>query len=269
VQQRRYKDVVHFYHHMHEFMHIYGHISDSLYFLQWLIQAAERHGDRHTQVETLYQKAHTLIAIGNSEQLREAEQNLVEAWSLRHDVCPALQSYVADTFAEYYIHTQQYSEALAWVEISTDLVTEITDDDLTKARKALHTRYRHALCMRKMGDFPAAHALLTEVQTQSHAIGWSRLYYDAQNDLAEIALAQNDLATAETLLRDGMRIVEHNHDPLRIACYKRSLAMLAQHHAQPSSARRLAQEAHLIFNRLGMQTDTNIVNDFLQLVAAD
>ncbi|MCB0062869.1 MAG: ATP-binding protein [Caldilineaceae bacterium] len=269
VEQRWYNELVQFWQHVHEYMFIYGDIADQIHFQKWLVQAAERHGDRATQVAVLSHTAETLIALGNEEEVELAEHCLVEAWVLRYDVAPEFQSHIALVFAEYYIHRQQYNDVLAWLTIATDLLATVTPEHPNKARREVHILYLRALCLLKQDQLSTASAHFTTVQQLSRQVGWSCLYYDAQRYLAEIAMRQNDLATAETLLYDGLRIVERNHDRRRIACYKQSLALLARHHEQPSSAKRLAQEAEAILDTLGFQSDCDLLDGLLEFSLVD
>ncbi len=268
MQQRRYEELIHFWRHVRNFVFDYGQMTERRSFLQWIVLAAERQGDRQTQVMALYETALTLMASGQTEHLQAAEAALLDAWVLRHGVAPELHSYVADAFAEYYIQRQQYTEAKAWLTIATDCVTLPVAKAQPTPGKTLHTLYRRALCLLKQQHLGQAHALFTQVQTLSRQMNWDQLYYDAQHYLAEIAMAQNDLATAETLLRDGLRIVERNHDRRRVACYKRALSQLARQHARASTARCLAEEAQAIFATLGLRANAELLSSTVQLDGA-
>lgn len=254
-QQQRYQEFLQLWQNLNAFTLYYGDVADRLTTLQWLSQAAERHGDRQTQVQALRDQALTLMLLGTEEQLRLAEQCLTEAWVLRHDVTELWQSYLADAFVAYYLQAHQYQDAMGWLEIAERLMDKVIADEQECCSKQLSTLYQKAQYFLVTKQLPKAHQLFTQIQSLSRQHLQCGLYYDAQHALASIALVRNDLATAETLLLDGLRAVEAHHDRRRTACYKQLLADLSQRHSQPVAAKRWADEAEQLFEALGIQAD--------------
>ncbi len=253
LQQRRYDDVLHFWHHLRDFLLIDGHMADRLRMLQWLIHESERRGDWHNHVEALYQKGSTLLLMGCAEGLPEAHQLLQQAWSLRGNVPPAVQSAIADALAGWHIDHQRFVDAHHWLDTAEALLPQITLETPLRLRKQINTLYQRAICYAKTDQLTAAQKLFGEVQQLSQQIGWTRIYYDAQNWLADLAMMRHEFALASQLLHEGLQTVERNRDQRRTAFYKRSLAQLALQEQEEQSAQRWFEEAAAIFERLGMQ----------------
>ncbi len=255
LHQRRYEDLLHFWQHLSGFLLIYGHMDDRLSILQWLIQESERRGDWHNHVEALYQKASTLMAMGAREQIQETNQLLQQAWSLRSHVSPDLQSYIADALAEWHIDQRRLLDAHYWLDAAEALLPQIKIEPRLQMRKQVNTLYQRAICYAKLNQHAEAQQTFAEVQRISLQIGWTRIYYYAQNWLADLAVARNELAIAHKLLHEGLQVVERNRDQRSAARYKRSLAYLAHQQEDWRTTQHWLHEAIVAFEQLGMRED--------------
>jgi LuxR family glucitol operon transcriptional activator len=263
VEERRYEEVKLFWQALKGFTLIYGYWDDRLALLQWLWQEAERRGDWMTGVEALYQRAWTLIVMGRSEQLVEAEDLLTQAWRLRIHVRPELQSYVADYTAELHVRHKRYAEAFRWLDVSQQLIWRAQIDERVYTRKQLNTLYWRAILHFKCEEYVQAESLFLQVQALGEQIGWKRIVYYAQNYLADIAIGKNEYEQAERLLQEGLQVVERNKDRRRVAFYKRSLANLTVKRNQPELANQWASQALATFERLGMQPEVKEMQEMV------
>ena len=141
------------------------------------------------------------------------------------------------------------------------LLPQITLETPLRLRKAINTLYQRAICYAKTDQPTAAQKLFGEVQQLSQQIGWTRLYYDAQNRLADLAMMRHEFALASQLLHEGLQTVERNRDQRRTAFYKRSLAQLALQQKEEQSAQRWFEEAAAIFEQLGMQQEVEKLHE--------
>lgn len=253
MKQRRYNDLLHFWHYLRDFLLIYGHIDDRLQLMAWLIQESERRGDWTTHVDVLSQKALTVILLEEQGSLEEAGQWLQRAWSLRADAGAIHQSYLADYLAAWHIGQQRFTDAYHWLDVASQLLSQIQIDERLRMRKEANTAYWRGICAFKAGDNDEATRSLRESQRLSTSIGWTRLFHCNQQWLAEVALQQNEEQEAKRLLMESLQVFVRNGEQRHAALSKYTLARVAHQQSDMAATKQWADEAELLLDRLGMQ----------------
>ncbi len=267
MQQRRYEDVLHFWHYLRDFLLIYGHMGDRDTLLDWLGQESERRGDWETHVDVLAQKALSTILLEKTETLALAGQWLQNAWSLRAEVSPLTQSYLADYLAAWHLAHQRFADAEHWLNKATEIVPQIDVEERLLVRKRTYTAYWQAIYALKFGETTEAQRRFCDVQRLSHSIGWVRLYYCSQRWLAEIALLHKDFSEAEQLLQSCLRVFTRNREMRQVALCTWVLAKVAYQQQHWKQAGQWAVEAETIFERLGMQHHVAETRELQHLLA--
>lgn len=245
------------------FTNLYGYWDDRLSWLEWLMQSAERRGEWHIVAQTLLDLSWTRILRGEGEQ---AESMLGQAWQLREHLPPERQTEIANDFAILAIRRGQYSAAFEWLDESEVILGKAKIPDRERMRFWIPIPYYRGEAYYYTGDYEEAKVQFRRVAEESEAIGWRRAVIYAQNWLADIAIAEGDLDTAERLLRTGLPVAERNKDRRRIAFYKRSFAHLEQKRGNIEAARRWAKQALEDFERLSMHPQIEEMQELMRLL---
>lgn len=253
------------------FSNIYGYWNDRLWWLDWLIEAAERRGDWFTVIGGLRDRGFTLILMAQPDTLAEAQQQLERAWSLRSDTRPHVRGQVAQNIGVLYLRRKLYDEALAWLDTADQEHKQAELDEPLNSRHWLPVPYYRAEVHFWRGEYDEAKALYQQVWALAQTIKYERAVNYVQNWLADIALMQEDFDEAAHLLRTGMPVAERNKDMRRTAFYRRSFARLAKARREFKEMRESANKARDGFERLGMLPEAREMQDLESLpsVASD
>jgi LuxR family glucitol operon transcriptional activator len=249
-----------------EFANLYGYWDDRLVWINWLIEMAERRGDWSTVVEAMFSKAWTLTLMGQPELLKEAEALLSQAWSFRHHVDLKRQSSILNNTIALHIRQRNYAKASHWLDLGEALLEEAHLGQQEYPRQWVAVLYYRAEKCYGTGDYDQAKSLFQQVGEHSQAIDWHRAVIYTQNWVADIAIAQDNLDEAKSLLQTGLPVAERNKDKRRTAFYKRSFAYLKQKQGDLAEALRWAEAALDGFERLGMQPEAEEMRELVQLL---
>jgi hypothetical protein len=243
------------------FSDIYGYWDDRLMWLQWLIQAAERRADWPTLVGAITRRGFTLILI---DQLEEANTCLQRAWDIHEYAVPRAQVFLAQTIALLRIYQRQYTDAAYWLDQTRILLQTIEWDELESTRRWITTQHYQALMYYRQQDYSQAQAAFQEELEHAQPIGWQRAIIRAQGYLANLAIIQDRLAEAESLLRIGLLAADRNKDKRTVAYYRGFFVGLYQKRADIDEACRWARAALDSFGLLGMRADMEEMHKLLE-----
>jgi tetratricopeptide (TPR) repeat protein len=246
--------------HLVKFAHIYGYWEDRLFWLKWLIQAAEKRGDWSNAVRSMINIGSTLIMMG---QLEDANAYLQHAWSVRKCVDPQAQLILAQKITYLYLEKKEFSNALSWLCRAKELLdtTAATVEEPERSRRFIDFLSYKGLIFFKQKDYQQAELCFKEIMGKATAIGWQRVGIFAQTHLANIAAAQDRLEEAEALLQANLLV---SKDKRLAAFHKHTFAYFYQKMGKPEEARHLAKEARDGFERLGMRQEAKETDELLQ-----
>jgi tetratricopeptide (TPR) repeat protein len=247
-----------------KFAHIYGYWDDRLFWLNWLIQAAEKRGDWSNAVRAMIDIGSTLILMG---LLEDAERQLQRAWKIHKFADPWAQLILAQKIAYLQIEKKDFVNALSWLDQAKILLdTVVTEVEEREGKRRLIDFLSHrGLIFYKQKDYKQAELYYTEILNQAQAIGWQRVVILAQTHLAYIAIAQDRLEEAEALLQTSLLV---DKDKRFAAFHKHTFAYFYQKKGNLDEARRLAREARDGFERLGMIQEARETDELLQELQA-
>lgn len=238
------------------FANIYGYWDDRIYWLSWLLEAAERRGDWTTFVGVSPDLAFNLTWLGRPELIEKAKTILTRAWNLRNHADSKTRSYIAEVFAAIStLREKDYDEGYKWLDLAQTEFCEDEYDEEDRVRRSIHLHYYGGVMRYETGLYREAKEFFQQVVELSRAINWQRAGSYAQNYLADIAIEEGNFAEAESLLQSGLPVTERNKDKRRIAFYKYSYARLELKRHELVKAYHWAEQALDDFDRLGMQPE--------------
>ena len=258
----RYDDIRYFWQERQlvKFAKTYGYWDDRLFWLEWLIQSAEKRGDWSNAVKAIVDLGSIFTLMG---QFEEADRHLKKAWGIHQYIDPQVRLFLTQTIAELRIRQKIYHDALEWLNRAEVLLDEIipTLGEPERTRRWVDYQSRRGFLFYHMKDYERAELYYLDMLNQAEAIGWHRPVGFAQNHLAYIAIAEDELEKAESLLQTGLPV---DKDKRLTAFHKYVLAYFHQKKGVIDEARQLAQEALDDFESLGMKPDAQEVEELLQ-----
>lgn len=272
--QNRYDDLKKFWiikdKKLKKFTHIYGYWDDRIYWLEYLHIEAELRGDWRIVVEVCRALAFTSLLIGEAALIEKAKKLLEKALDLHSHVGPVEHSYLAETYAEFYmLREKDYEYAEMWLQKAKESIKPELYSEEKWPRRTLQLRYQRGILAYEKGQYQKAKQIFEQVVELSQAISWQRAMIFAQNYLADIAIAEDNLAEAESLLKSGLTVVERNKDRRRTAFYQYSYARLCQKQGELTAARTWAEKALDNFSRLGMKPEIESLRQLLAELSAE
>ncbi len=233
------------------FMHIYGYWEQRLALARAALSLAEEKGDERQTCTFLTDLGWTLAL---QDRFREAEEHLKRARERAEKLGgPELRYGVYEALTLLYQRSGRFSALERVLPLMEEAAQAVPEP--TRSRHGVVVLYRKATAAYDQGRWEEARALFEEMLQQTEAIRWERAVAYALNYLGEIALLENDLERARTLLEQGRHLIQRWQDKRRLAYYHRSFALL--HFAQGDRARALeaAESALDLFGRLGMRRE--------------
>jgi LuxR family glucitol operon transcriptional activator len=247
--------------------HASSYWPDVVVWSDWLLAEAEQRGDWPAVAHALASKSWALIQMGQPGQLAEATRLLARIWRLRQRTNTSAWFSLVVPCIWLRLRQERYKQGLWWLAQAERVLQRGGLDDEDRARMLIHIPRYRCLAYLELGDLARARASCYQAIGQAQALGWHQPIIHLRNNLADIALREHDLATAERLLCEGLPEAYRDGDKRRIALYKRSYAYLEQVRHQPDAARQWATEALDLFERLGMGPETQELRELLAAVA--
>ena len=253
--QERYQDVRDLLLLLNHYANLYGYWDDHLDWLQWLVEAAERRGDWATFVQIMIHKIWLLIRRRSEFDLEEADRLLRQAWLLREYVNYCVRADLVENLVRLRIRQKRFKDARHWLDRQEKYVIHADLIEHRHIRYFIPVRYHQAEVYFWEENHVDAKRIFQEVLESAERIGWNRVINSAQNWLADIAINQGDLQTAEQLIATGLPVAEKNKNKRRLARYQRSYAVLERKRGNLEKAQEFAIKARDGFNRYGMFQD--------------
>ncbi|NJN87220.1 MAG: tetratricopeptide repeat protein [Leptolyngbyaceae cyanobacterium SL_7_1] len=253
--QERYQDVRDILLLVNHYANLYGYWDDHLDWLQWLIESAERRGDWTSYVQVAIHRTWLLIRLRSDATLEEADRLLRQTWLLREFVDNRIRADLVENLVRLRIRQKKLKDARHWLDRQERYVIQADLEGHRHIRYFIPVRYHQAEIYFWEENYSAAQRAFQEVLESASRIGWNRVINSAQNWLADIAIKQGDLQTAERLLATGLSVAEKNKNRRRLARYQRSYAVLEQQRGNLEKAQEFAIKAREGFNRYGMVQD--------------
>jgi LuxR family glucitol operon transcriptional activator len=243
-----------------KFAHIYGFWDDRLFWLDWLIQAAEKRGDWPNAIKAMIDVGSTFILMN---QFEKANQYLQRGLELRPYASSQIQVLLLQKIAYFFILQEDFTHANERLDQAEILLKSLSLDEPEHTRRWADFHSNKGLFFYKQKDYNRAKPLYQEMDRLARSVGHRRLVDFAQNHLAYIALVQERLDEAESLLQISLPI---SKDKRLAAFHKYVLACFYQKKKNFTEARLLAGEALEDFERLGMKQEASDANELLQFL---
>jgi tetratricopeptide (TPR) repeat protein len=254
---------------VNHFADLYGHWDERLRWLDWLIENARVEGDK---AYLLCRKGWTLTMKGESQSLMEAEEILEEAWLLNDNMKPSERDYLFHNMVVLLIRLGRYEYArtkLSEKEENYRLVQLELSDDRKVKRCFLNTLRSKAKILFKEGNLVTAKELYEEFIQEADDIEWKRGFCYGLNQLADIAIEQDDLESAKKYLKKGRPVAKRNRNKRRLAFYHKSQALLEKKLGRTDAAKQEFKNARKLFFQIGMRQEVKAVNDLLSNLPLD
>jgi len=195
--------------------------------------------------------------MGKPEQLKEAEDILLEAWNLRSYASFENLDYLLNHLAGLYSRLENYEEAHNWLNLeqeNLDKNTNLSDEQKLKYQIYIDRERAELLFMQKNYDESKKYCETVIRNTEGKETGLRNANY-VKRILADIAVQEKQLERAEELLKLVYEEVKLNNDKRRIAYCEVSWAKLETAKGQLPKALEYIQKALNNFNYLGMSKD--------------
>lgn len=230
---------------------------------KWLIDAASQRQDWYTAGAVMFFRAWVLMGTNNPKVLPEAEELLEQAWNLSESQEAKDQANIARQIGLLKIRQRQFSQAHDWLEQSDKILQGASLNDRKQKECLGYTRYYQGWAHLDAGEMDAAKPYLEEALELAESIGLDRFMQVIETSLADVEIHQGYFDRAKERLDRGLRIAQAKTDCRRIAAIKRSFAKLAQAEGNHTKKRRDATEALQLFQKLGLITEAEEVQDLL------
>ena len=235
----------------------------------WLIQTAEQQQDWSTAVSVMLDRGWTLTLMGQEKQLQAAGLLLNRAWKFCDRIPSHLQIDLAIHIAVVRLQQQQFDVSERWLTQAAERLGTTQLDPTRKTRFATHILYYQGEICYKIGDYDRAKQQFQQALKQAQSLQWQRATFLINHWLADIAIQQNNLDTAQQILQSGLQAAQDNHDQCRAAFCKRSFARLEKVQGNLNVAYNWATEAQADFLSLGMLPEAEETQALLQTLSTE
>jgi SEFIR domain/MalT-like TPR region/NB-ARC domain len=210
----------------------------------WWALLGRNFGSAETKVKALSEKGFTLTLMG-TEYYELAEEYLNNAWDLCKDIDDFGRATVANYLAVLAKVKGNYDQAHKWLDREEGLLQSCeTDRDREKKRYQVRNLYYRAETNYLQHKIDLAREQFEYTIVLTREIDWQRFRNYAKNILAEIYIRQDNLESAETLLRSGLSSATQAKESRRIALYHSSYAKFHYKSAQKARGDGLQEESN-------------------------
>jgi LuxR family glucitol operon transcriptional activator len=259
----RINDIRIFWNSLENYLDIFGYWQDRISILDYLIEKTRNfRGQKDLLAEAYASKGWTMTLIGG-EYRREAQENLIKAYSLRKYLDFANLARLANYFAVYRLTQAKYMKAHAWLGLEERIATTSNLDRRDKLRALVRINYYRGEILFRQNNYTGAAEMFEKVRVEGTQIGWERFVNYANNWLSEIALNQGEYASARQIIRQGLSEAQQNGEQRRIAHFQASFALLEYRLGNYIDSRQWAGKAVVIFRREDMKEDEDKMIELL------
>ena len=254
VAKEKYGDFWEFWHYVKGYTHFWGYWDERLRWMDWLLGLAKQHQEWEMTAEALFDKGRTLTMMHQPLHQQEALKLFEEAWKLckTHNLPCQYQIDVGVYMAIIQIGQRRFEQSWYWLNQVEELLEQasLPEQEYGRLQTTL-LYYKGKICV-SGGEYEQAQVYYEQAYQQAKGIKWQRVVTYSQIWLADIAIKQGQLDTAESFLKEGLPLVENYQDKRCLALCKRLLALLEQSKGELSQCRNWAAQAREEFQNLGM-----------------
>jgi nucleoside phosphorylase/tetratricopeptide (TPR) repeat protein len=255
------------------FAYLYGYWSDRLEWSYWLMDVAFQIGDNSFLAEVRSACAWLTLLREGEDNLQRAEVLLKEAWNLKEYCDPYIRNIIAINLAVLFTRKKDFKRADHYFKKYMELRKEgkrqrkESKDEKTKFNEnRLEIRYLLYWGEKyyRENDYRKAKQLYQQVIKKSEDIEWLRFKVKAYERLAYIAISENRLVDAETLLEAWYPVTQRNRDYRRMAFFERDYAELEVARGNHAKAKVWAGRALKKFQDLNMLIRVETINELIK-----
>lgn len=253
----RYDQVIKIWNNVDNYIDLKGDWDIRFKWWAWLEKQSEDRQDWSTYINALSAQAWILILKGG-EYLEEAHKKINEAWKKVIEETPAVCEAKANLAIIHSIWLKidhQHEESLEKLAQAKRLIDNTDIEEKYRSRYLTKVAYYQAEvynCSENPNrDRTRAKGLFNQVYQQGETIKWSRFVNYAQNELANIAIIEEDYENAEIMINQGLREAEVCRESTRIGHWLASFWRLAKAQGHLEQAERYAKRASKDFDNGG------------------
>ena len=240
AEKAEWKKVLQLWQNVDNYADLSGYWQDRRY---WWALLGKNFGSAETKVKALSEKGFTLTLMG-TEYYDRAEEYLNNAWDLCKDVDDFGRATVANHQAVLAKVRGNYDRAHDWLNIEENLLqTSETDREQEKKRYQVRNLYYRAETNFLQNRIDLARDEFECTIELTREIGWQRFRNYAKNILVEIYIQQDNLESAEILLKAGFSSAIQAKEIRRIALYQASYARFYYKSAKKARQNGLLEES--------------------------
>ena len=239
------------------YTYLYGYWNERLAWMGAWLQAAQQQADPQTIAQALRDKAWTLVMMGKSDGLAEADDLLEQAWAQGDGLDRADRLELAIERGLLYSFQDRLAIAHTWFDRAKVLLAAAGLGAEQHLRQSIRIDYYEAGVWFRQGEGDGARSLYQQVLENARAARWQQVEVYTLNWLADIALERGQLDDAERLLASSFPLALQSGDKRSIAFHKRSWAQLEKLRGNQAEFQRWAAEAKTCFKQLGMQSEVD------------
>jgi tetratricopeptide (TPR) repeat protein len=262
--QGRYDDFLDFWEHLKGYTQIYGHWTERLDWMKWLMVEAEKRLDKDTLADAMYHYSRTLFFSDQSKPRSEAIEVAHRIWEIVDLDNHQFLIDVAILLSTLYTNKAEYQSALAWINRGQDLLDKASFKDISHTRQWVSVPYYKAELYSKLKNYDEARKLYDEALDRASQMGWKRASAYIQGALGVLELSQGNLQKAKALLNSLLRSTQSHHDlRCQAFCY-RHLAQIAKLQDDLASSHEYAVSARKYFDFLNMKEQSLEIQTLLE-----
>ncbi|MEM8808494.1 MAG: NB-ARC domain-containing protein [Cyanobacteria bacterium P01_G01_bin.38] len=210
--EARYEEFIEFWEYLKGYTQIYGHWSERLIWMEWLIAEAEKRIDWEIMADAMYHHARTLGFFNQPEKSQEAIILGQRIWEIADLSNKRLLIDVATLLSKLYVQLEQSDQAFAWIERAQDLLQNSVQQEERYVYQMVDVPYCKAEAHLKLKNFDKAEHILQHALERAEAIGWKRAQAYIKGWIAAIAIEKNELDKARTIFETILSVAEEYND---------------------------------------------------------
>ncbi|MEM8719078.1 MAG: ATP-binding protein [Cyanobacteria bacterium P01_G01_bin.39] len=263
----RYEDVVKIWNNIDNYIDLRGDWDTRLKWWQWLEhQSSQRFNSTiyetthpnalATYIDALRTQAWILILKGR-RYFQQADTKIKQGWEVteENEGIYLAKTSLAIVNSIFYKIQESYPLSLKMLERAESLVKNVKIEHIEYARYYARINYCRAeiyCCSQYQNhNIEQAKTLFRQVCEKGREIGWSRIVNYAENDLANIAIQEQDYLTATNMLEKGLLQAKSHRENRRIGHWLTSHWQLALEQDDIVQAEQYAEEALDYFSEAG------------------
>lgn len=262
----KYEYAVSLWKHLHRFMYLYAYWTDRLNWSDWLINISHKKGEKAFLAEVTTAKAWLTLLREGTDNLLRAEDLLKNAWNLKNYCKPYISCTIALNLAVVNSRKEDFIKSDYWFSEYIKLQREKKPFLTESNKKRLELRYLLYYGERfyREGRYLRADRIYRQTIKKAENINWLRFQVKAYERRALIAIREDRLEEAESILQLWYPVMERNHDYRRLAFFQRDFAELEWKKNNFVDAQFWASKASQIFLNLKMAARAKAMKELIE-----